>query len=417
MNYAEVLSDYLSSQIMFEIERSIPKKEVLYSKLSALKEQKNLKELNQPVNSVFPSYRISVPYDPDNDTTIIINVNIGGHEIPLELCGTGVLQIIQIMAYSIYFKPKLLLLDEPDEHLHPNNQILLCNAIQLLSAKMDLQVIMSTHSRHVISALESEARFVWMKNGEVRCDGQSSNLHNVLLDLGALDVYDSILQGKYSLVVLTEDSDTKYLKKLLEYNGCDMTTTLIIPYNSSSHIDAAIQLANFIKSSARTCKIIIHRDRDFMTDDEVQVIKAKVEEEEQFLWITDECDVEAYFTTIEHITAITEKTADEIIEWQKTFLIENHVEIQHKFEEKRKALCVTMYNSDGKLKKNKEISRPSFATLFGNTIPTSRKNVVGKFMLKKCNENMSKLCDYRVDLLTKTDSLIIASLQDIINKA
>jgi hypothetical protein len=37
MNYAEVLSDYLSSQIMFEIERSIPKKEVLYSKLSALK--------------------------------------------------------------------------------------------------------------------------------------------------------------------------------------------------------------------------------------------------------------------------------------------------------------------------------------------------------------------------------------------
>ena len=38
MNYAEVLSDYLSSQIMFEIERSIPKKEVLYSKLSALKE-------------------------------------------------------------------------------------------------------------------------------------------------------------------------------------------------------------------------------------------------------------------------------------------------------------------------------------------------------------------------------------------
>ena len=54
-----------------------------------------------------------------------------------------------------------------------------------------------------------------------------------------------------------------------------------------------------------------------MTDDGVQVIKAKVEEEEQFLWITDECDVEAYFTTVEHITAIAEKTADEIIEWQK----------------------------------------------------------------------------------------------------
>ena len=37
MNYAEVLSDYLSSQIMFEIERSIPKTEIFYSRLSELK--------------------------------------------------------------------------------------------------------------------------------------------------------------------------------------------------------------------------------------------------------------------------------------------------------------------------------------------------------------------------------------------
>jgi len=38
INYAKVLSDYLSSQIMFEIERSIPATLVLYSRLSALKE-------------------------------------------------------------------------------------------------------------------------------------------------------------------------------------------------------------------------------------------------------------------------------------------------------------------------------------------------------------------------------------------
>lgn len=75
-----------------------------------------------------------------------------------------------------------------------------------------------------------------------------------------------------------------------------------------------------------------------------------------------------------------------------------------------------MYNAEGKLKKNKEISCPSFDTLFGKTVPTSRQNVVGKFMLKKCNENMPKLCENRIDLLTKTDSLIITSLQDLIRK-
>lgn len=381
-----------------------------------IKEQNRLKELNQLIKAIFPSYRISVPYDPNNDTAIIVNVNIGSQEIPLELCGTGVLQIIQIMAYSIYFRPKLLLLDEPDEHLHPNNQNLLCQALTLLSKNMDLQIIMSTHSRHVISSLEAEARFIWMKNGTACCEEQSSNLHNVLLDLGALDSYDGILQGKYSLVVLTEDSDTKYLKKLLEVNGSDMSKTLIIPYSSSSHIDAAIQLANFIKSSAKTCNIIIHRDRDFMTDDEIQVIRDKFVEEELSLWITDECDIEAYFTTVDHIVELTGKRADEVLQWQNEFLVENHVVIQHKFEEKRNAVKISMYNVENRLKKNKNISWPSFGDLFGNSVPTSRKNVVGKFMLKKCNANMKKLTDSSINLMNSTKALVVPSLQSLIIK-
>ena len=136
--------------------------------------------------------------------------------IPLELCGTGLLQVIQIMAYSVYFKPKLMLLDEPDTHLHPNNQILLCDAIKLLVTEIGIQVILSTHSRHMISAFDNEARFIWMKNGEVCNEQQSPDFYNVLLDLGALDEYDRILQGKYTTVILTEDSDTKYLKKSLK---------------------------------------------------------------------------------------------------------------------------------------------------------------------------------------------------------
>lgn len=380
-----------------------------------IKEQNNLGELNRLISHIFPSYKISVPYDPNNDTTIIVNVNIGSHIIPLELCGTGVLQIIQIMAYSIYFRPKLLLLDEPDEHLHPNNQNLLCQAIKLLSDKMELQIIMTTHSRHVISSLESEARFIWLKNGEICNEEQSSNLHNVLLDLGALDVYDSILQGKYTLVFLTEDSDTKYLKKLLEINGCDLSTTLIITYNSCSHIDAAIQLANFIKTSAKTCKIIIHRDRDFMTDDEIQIIRKKFDDEELSLWITDECDIEAYFTTIEHIAELTGETAEHILEWQKDFLMDNHVAIQHKFEEKRNNIKVSMYNAEKRLKKNKDVVCPSFDTLFGKEIPTSRKNVVGKFMLKKCNENLRKLTKSNINLMEPSKALIIPSLKSLLN--
>ena len=44
------------------------------------------------------------------------------------------------------------------------------------------------------------------------------------------------------------------------------------------------------------------------------------------------------FENIDLYKDIYTLTADEVIEWQKAFLIENHVEIQHKFEEKRKAI-------------------------------------------------------------------------------
>lgn len=181
-----------------------------------IKKNNRLNKLNELIQTIFPEYVISIPYDPDTEINITVNVKIKDMTIPLELCGTGLLQVIQIMAYSVYFKPKLMLLDEPDTHLHPNNQILLCDAIKLLVTEIGIQVILSTHSRHMISAFDNEARFIWMKNGEVCNEQQSPDFYNVLLDLGALDEYDRILQGKYTTVILTEDSDTKYLKKSLK---------------------------------------------------------------------------------------------------------------------------------------------------------------------------------------------------------
>lgn len=38
------------------------------------------------------------------------------------MVGTGFLQVAQIFAYLLHFKPKLLLIDEPDSHLHPGTQ-------------------------------------------------------------------------------------------------------------------------------------------------------------------------------------------------------------------------------------------------------------------------------------------------------
>lgn len=38
------------------------------------------------------------------------------------MIGTGTLQAIQILSYITFYEPKILLLDEPDAHIHPNKQ-------------------------------------------------------------------------------------------------------------------------------------------------------------------------------------------------------------------------------------------------------------------------------------------------------
>lgn len=63
-----------------------------------------------------------------------IQTEEGGYlDLPIEQAGTGMLQILQILAYAFYFEPQLFLLDEPDEHLHANNQRILAEVLERIS--------------------------------------------------------------------------------------------------------------------------------------------------------------------------------------------------------------------------------------------------------------------------------------------
>lgn len=386
----------------------------IHNILYYINEAGNLDQLNDYIHTIFPGYTISVKFNPDNEVSIKVYVKHGDKKLPLNLYGTAFLQVIQIMAYCVYFKPKLLLLDEPDEHLHPDNQLHLCEAIRTISDKMGMQVILATHSRHMLSALKDDARFIWMQDGKNTNQPLTENMYEVLVDLGALDSYDAILQGKYSYVILTEDSDQKYLKNLLEFNGYDLTRIRIISYSSCSHLDAALTLADYLHSAAPRCKFVIHRDRDFMTDKEVAQIAKKFKNPDVKLWVTDECDIEAYFTTSDHISKVTGKTVEEATAWVNGLLTINHIEIQHAFEEKRTEIKKQLY-INGVLKGLDNIADnrcPDTLAMLGNDIPTSRINVKGKYLLKKCNGDMINFAGTAVNLIANSDALQVQSLKD-----
>jgi hypothetical protein len=260
------------------------------------------------LSQVFPGHNIETKFDLANDLWISSEVLLpNGARRPLDSVGTGLLQAVQLLAYVTNYTPKLLLLDEPDAHLHPNNQRLLAKTLQLISEETDTQIILATHSRHLLDALSefSGARLYWVKEGNATQQADWSDV-SILMDLGALDRGEQFLNGNYRYLVWTEDTDDKYLQVLIEANNIPMDQVLLFSYQASSKVDAATLMSQFVSRVRPGVRVIIHRDRDFMTQEEIERLKRKYNlraDGNVRLLFTTPSDVEAYFARPEHISA------------------------------------------------------------------------------------------------------------------
>lgn len=133
--------------------------------LYRLSEKAEWNSFERDLQRLFGNLKVEVDFDISSQKSIVINIDFGGRSVPIESCGTGLLQAIQILSYVHYFKPSLIILDEPDLHLHPNNQRLICDLLQYVSEEYRSRIVLTTHSRHVIDALQGKAQFIWVQNG------------------------------------------------------------------------------------------------------------------------------------------------------------------------------------------------------------------------------------------------------------
>ena len=224
-------------------------------------------EFLNDLKQLFGNIDIVVRYNEDTDEHIMVSADTGTGRVPIELAGTGVLQAVQILGYVHYFHPSVIILDEPDSHLHPNNQRLLCKLLQGVAEERDTQVFLTTHSRHVVDALSGQATFLWVHNGIVEKMNQDHDLA-ILLDIGALDVKEMLSQSQAKCIVLTEDELKRGLEVLLSVSGIPMDDTLTLAYYGCTSPHNLRPLLELIRASNPQAKIVVHRDRDYLTDEE-----------------------------------------------------------------------------------------------------------------------------------------------------
>lgn len=258
---------------------------------------------SEHLSRVFPEIVVKPNFDPNIDEYVDVTIERLGVRLPIDAAGTGFLQTVQILAYTAKYKPKLLLLDEPDSHIHPDRQRQLIKLLSELAEQDDFQVIVATHSRHLLDV--PGASFHWMAQGKrVNIDPDESGRLRVLTDLGALDSGDRLKNGDVDLVLLAEDSDQKFLKTLMISSGADEDRLQIWSYSGCTKIDAAVALCRFIQDHAPGTEVLVHRDSDYLTDEEVTQISDSFSARNIRIFLTQGTDAESHLINTQHIRTI-----------------------------------------------------------------------------------------------------------------
>ncbi|MBF0247835.1 MAG: AAA family ATPase [Alphaproteobacteria bacterium] len=270
--------------------------------------QARLRLLNELINRVHPGASLDVSFDEREDYHISASIwmeESPGKRHPLEVAATGVLQVAQIFAYLILFEPKVLLIDEPDAHLHPDKQERLIEALERAASDYDTQVILTTHSPHIVRAASPAAKLVWMSNGRVHTEDDDAIRR--ILGWGGLDK---------SVLFFVEDEDDKPLRSILR-QWPDLSRQIsICRCFGIGNLPRDKLLEGLLVDGELKVTAIVHRDGDFMTEEEAKMWTGAFKTTGVFPWVTAGSDMEGYFCSASYLAALYDISVEEAESWR-----------------------------------------------------------------------------------------------------
>jgi energy-coupling factor transporter ATP-binding protein EcfA2 len=326
-----------------------------------------LERLNELVRAVHPNVIVEVEFDSREDYNITaryIDSGLGAEWRSLETAATGLLQVVQIFAYIVLFRPRIVLIDEPDAHLHPDKQERLIEALEAAAKEFETQIIVTTHSPHVVRAATPNARLVWMANGEVRTDDDDAI--RKLLGWGGLD------KDVYFFV---EDEDDKPIREILRQWPALSRRVAVCPCFGIDNLPKGRLIEGLLTRAGLALKAVIHRDRDFMTDEEVEKCGALYATTGAFPWVCAMGDVESYFCQAEYLAALYGVHIATAKSWRSAAAASiDPAKAKKAFFDKRKAVNWPLYRDEG--------GSPASEALWQANGGSSPENQLGKTLLK-----------------------------------
>lgn len=171
--------------------------------------------------------------------------------------GTGVLQWICVYAYAIKREMDVLLLDEPDAHLHPGLQREMVDELHSILRRDKKQVFIATHSSEILDSYSEFGGIISFTGKQVKIIDEDKDLSNLRkIHLGSR--YDPTAEKKLLFVESESDFD------VLDIISKKLGRTISIEPFTSSHKTHSSRLKVFdkMKMSFSNLRVISLCDRD-----------------------------------------------------------------------------------------------------------------------------------------------------------
>ncbi|BET12495.1 AAA family ATPase [Pandoraea sputorum] len=297
-----------------------------------------MRRLNELVQIIHPRVKLAVTYNEREDVNIQVSFDdhmLEGYVRPLETAATGVLQVVQIFAYLILFRPKLLLIDEPDAHLHPDKQERLIEALEQAAAEYEVQAILTTHSPNIVRAASPAANLLWISNGKLV--KQQDSTIRTLLGWGGLDK---------KILFFVEDENDEAIRAILRQWPHLQRQLAICRCFGVDNLPRHALLKGLLSDNSFGIKVALHRDRDFMTQDEGPLWSKRYNDEGVEVWMTDKSDTEAYFCDPNYLATLYGVNLNEAMEWVRDAAL-GCEKTKQEFFNKRRHLNKILYENDG----------------------------------------------------------------------
>jgi hypothetical protein len=139
--------------------------QVLRNLVYRLHESGEWKAFTELVSPLFSLDGMDVPFDVNKDEWLTATYKEDECQFDLVSAGSGFLQTINLLSFLFLNESRTALLDEPDSHMHDDLQRLVFSALDGLSSRRNLQLIIATHSPSLVDAAGLDSvRLVDRKN-------------------------------------------------------------------------------------------------------------------------------------------------------------------------------------------------------------------------------------------------------------